>query len=123
MRCVASSAGWKSTAAESVVTSDSAISLPMLDVPGWWENHRLPKAVAVVQALKKNGSRQARLQKLGLSRPPRHDVVDFEGDAHAQKQRQRNDVGEIQLQSDRHADFERDDDGDQERHKGQRDIP
>jgi hypothetical protein len=32
--CVASRAGWKMTAAASVVRSDSAISLPMLDVPG-----------------------------------------------------------------------------------------
>ena len=31
---VASRAGWKMTAAASVVRSDSAISLPMLDVPG-----------------------------------------------------------------------------------------
>ena len=51
--CVASRAGWNNTAAERVVTSDRAISLPMLEVPGWCENHRLPKAVAVVQALKK----------------------------------------------------------------------
>ena len=32
--CVARRAGWKMTAAASVVRSDSAISLPMLDVPG-----------------------------------------------------------------------------------------
>ena len=70
-----------------------------------------------------NSSSQARLQKVRLSRPPRHDVVDFEGDPYAQEQRQRDDVGEIQLQSDRHADFERDDDGDHERHERQRDIP
>ena len=49
--CVARSAGWNSTAAQRVVASDSAINFPMLDVPGWWENQRLPKAVAVVQAL------------------------------------------------------------------------
>jgi hypothetical protein len=35
-----------------VQTSDKASSLPMLEVPGWLENHRLPKAVAVVSALK-----------------------------------------------------------------------
>src|SRR5262245_59322073 len=50
---VAISAGWKMMAAVSVVRSESAISLPMLDVPGWWESHRLPKAMPVVQALKK----------------------------------------------------------------------
>ena len=43
--------GWNSTAAASVVSSDSASSLPMLDVPGWLESHRLPNAVAVVSAL------------------------------------------------------------------------
>ena len=45
-------AGWNNTAAAMVQTSESAISLPMLDVPGWLERHRLPKAVAVVMALK-----------------------------------------------------------------------
>ena len=64
LRCVAKSAGWNSTAAESVVTSASAISLPMLDVPGWWENHRLPKAVAVVQALKKTARVRLDCKKL-----------------------------------------------------------
>src|ERR1700685_2977824 len=39
-RWVARRAGWNSTAAESVVTSASAISLPMLEVPGWRETHR-----------------------------------------------------------------------------------
>src|SRR5262245_56131291 len=52
-RCVAIRAGWKMTAAASVVRSDSAISLPMLDVPGRCEKYRLPKAMAVVQALKR----------------------------------------------------------------------
>ena len=44
--------GWKRTAAASVQTSDRANSLPMLDSPGWLDNQRLPKAVAVVIALK-----------------------------------------------------------------------
>src|SRR5215475_244099 len=52
-RWVAMRAGWKMTAAARVVTSDRAMSLPMLDVPGWWESHRLPNAMPVVQALKK----------------------------------------------------------------------
>src|SRR6185369_14942615 len=34
------STGWNSTAAAIVVTSASAISLPMLDVPGWLDSHR-----------------------------------------------------------------------------------
>src|SRR5262249_46096352 len=33
-RCVAISAGWKMTAAASVVRSDRSISMPMLEVPG-----------------------------------------------------------------------------------------
>ena len=44
-------AGWNKTAASIVVHSDSASNSPMLDVPGWLENHRLPNAVAVVSAL------------------------------------------------------------------------
>src|SRR5262249_26251637 len=46
------SAGWNSTAAAILHTSARAISLPMLEVPGWVESHRLPNAVAVVSALK-----------------------------------------------------------------------
>src|SRR5437764_15460259 len=46
------SAGWNSTAAAIVHTRASAISLPMLDVPGWLDSHKLPNAVAVVSALK-----------------------------------------------------------------------
>src|ERR1700676_1623656 len=46
------SAGWNNSTAASVVTSDSANSLPMLEVPGWLDSHRLPNAVAVVMALK-----------------------------------------------------------------------
>ncbi len=53
-----------------VVISDSAISLPMLDVPGWCENHRLPKAVAVVQALKKTA--RVRLDCKKFVSPARH---------------------------------------------------
>ena len=45
------SAGWNSTAAPKVQNSESASNLPMLDVPGWLDRHRLPKAVAVVSAL------------------------------------------------------------------------
>ena len=47
------SAGWNKIAAANVQTSDKASSLPMLDVPGCLDIHRLPKAVAVVIALKK----------------------------------------------------------------------
>ena len=66
--------------------------------------------------------RQARLQEIVLSRSPRHDVVDFERDAHAQQKRQRDDVGEIELEPDRHAHLEGDDYGDQQRHERQRDV-
>jgi len=34
-----------------VVIRERPKSFPMLDVPGWLENHKLPKAVAVVMAL------------------------------------------------------------------------
>ena len=43
--------GLNNAAAAMVVSREIANSLPMLDVPGWLENQRLPKAVAVVIAL------------------------------------------------------------------------
>jgi len=46
-------AGWNSTAASSVHVSESASSLPMLDMPGWLDIHNDPNAVMVVMALKK----------------------------------------------------------------------
>ena len=58
------STGWNNAAAAIVVSSEIASSLPMLDVPGWLENHRLPNAVAVVQALKRHRARQHRLQQI-----------------------------------------------------------
>ena len=45
-------AGWNSTAAVIVHRRASAISLPMLDIPGFGESHKLPNAIAVVMALK-----------------------------------------------------------------------
>jgi hypothetical protein len=44
-------AGWNKTAAAIVHSRASAISLPMLDVPGWLDIHKLPNAIAVVMAL------------------------------------------------------------------------
>ena len=46
-----------------------------------------------------DGPRQTRLQEVRPSRTPRDDVVDLEGDANAEKKRQRNDVGKIRLQT------------------------
>ena len=48
----ASSPAGLTIAAANMQTSDKASNLPMLEVPGWFESHRLPNAVAVVIALK-----------------------------------------------------------------------
>jgi len=53
----------KQRADASVHASESASNLPMLDVPGKFENHRLPNAVAVIGALKKP-----------RNRPPSHET-------------------------------------------------
>jgi len=45
-------AGWNNAAEASVHIKDSASSLPMLEVPGCDESHRLPNAVAVISAEK-----------------------------------------------------------------------
>jgi hypothetical protein len=45
-------AGWNKTAATIVLTNANAISLPMLEVAGSADSHRLPKAEAVARALK-----------------------------------------------------------------------
>ena len=63
------STGWNSTAAASVQSSDSASNLPMLDVPGWLESHRLPNAVAVVSALKNTARVRLDLQQVASARP------------------------------------------------------
>lgn len=69
-----------------------------------------------------NGARQTRLQEVDVARAPRHDVVDFEGDADAQKKRQRDYVCKIQLQPDHDTDLECNDDGDEQRHQRQRNV-
>jgi hypothetical protein len=56
-----------------VVSSDSASSLPRLDVPGWLESQRLPNAVAVVSALKITA--RVRLDCSRLVCPARHAMM------------------------------------------------
>src|SRR5262249_5952217 len=67
------STGWNSTAAAIVVTSASAINLPMLEVPGWLDSHRLPNAVAVVSAL--NITARVKLDCRRLVWPARHAIM------------------------------------------------
>src|SRR3954452_4807304 len=67
------SAGWNSNAAHMVVTSDSARSLPMLEVPGWLESERLPKAAAVVRALQLTP--RLKLDSIRLVCPARHAMM------------------------------------------------
>ena len=66
------STGWKSTAAAMVVTSASAINLPMLEVPGWLDSHKLPNAVAVVSAL--NITARVKLDCRSPVWPARHEI-------------------------------------------------
>jgi hypothetical protein len=66
-------AGWKRTAAASVETSDSALNFPMLEAPGCLENQRLPKAVAVVIALKSTA--RVRLDCNSFVSPARHAIT------------------------------------------------
>ena len=53
-----------------------------------------------------HGSGQSGLQQVGFSCAPGHDVIDFEGHAHPKQQWERDDVGKIQMQSDKHRKFE-----------------
>jgi hypothetical protein len=46
----------------------SVSNLPMLEVLGSLDSHRLKKAVAVVIATEDDGAREARLQQAGLAR-------------------------------------------------------
>ena len=62
--------GWKMTAAVSVVSSDRLSSLPMLEVPGCPDIHKLPNATAVVIAEKKTA--RVRLDANRLASPARH---------------------------------------------------
>ena len=77
-----------------MVTSDRLSSLPMLDVPGWLESQRLANAVAVVMALNSTARVSEEASRLVSPFPPGQHVIDLEGDADAEQQRQRNDVGE-----------------------------
>ena len=106
--------GWNSTAATIVHSSDSAISLPMLDMPGYFDAHMLPNATAVVMALNTTARVSVDCSRPVFHGAPRHDVIDLERDADAEQQRQRDDVGEFERETDEHADLEREDAGEQE---------
>ena len=94
----------------------------MLDVPGCCDSHRLPKAVAVVKRTPDHCAGQTRLQKIGLPGAPGHDVVDLEGHADTQQQRQCNDVGEIQRHADQDTNLQRHDACEQQRDERQQHI-
>src|ERR1700731_2394972 len=66
-------AGWNKLAAARVQTSDKASSFPMLDVPGCLDSQRLPKAVAVVIALKNTA--RVRLDCKRFVFPARHAIT------------------------------------------------
>jgi hypothetical protein len=66
----------------------------------------LPKAMALVLALKITARVKGRLQQTGFSGAPRHDVVDLESDAGPEKQGQRNDVGGVEREVAQRADLE-----------------
>ena len=97
------------------------MSLPMLDVPGWCEK-QAPECDRRRAGAIEHGSREARLQEVRLTATPGNDIVDLEGDADSEKKRQRDDVGEIQLQPDHHADLQGDNDGNKQGHEGQCNI-
>ena len=116
------SAGWKSTAAQSVLTSDIASSLPMLDVPGWFDSHRLPKAVAVVIALKKTARVRLDCKRFVVPAAPGHHEIDLERHAEAEQQRQRDDIGEVERHGSRHREFQRHEPGEQQRNERQQNV-
>src|SRR3982074_1138828 len=66
-------AGWNKSAAARVQASDKASSFPMLDVPGCLNSQRLPKAVAVVIALKNTA--RVRLDCKRFVVPARHAIT------------------------------------------------
>ena len=65
--------------------SASAIILPMLDVPGFPESQRLPKAAAVVSALNVTARVRLDCSRFVFAGSPRHDVIDLECHAHAKQ--------------------------------------
>src|ERR1700761_8765112 len=77
--------------------------MAMLDVPGFPESQRLPKAVAVavVSTLNVTAHLRARLQQVRFAGSPRHDVIDLECHAHAKQQRRGDDIGEVESQAKR----------------------
>ena len=69
------SAGWNSAAETSVQASDKPSNLPMLEIPGLLENMRLPKAVAVISALKNTARVQNfRAHQAGWRHPFAHQI-------------------------------------------------
>ena len=85
--------------------SDSANSFPMLEIPGWFENQRLPTAVAVHERAEKYSSRQSRLQKICFTGLPLHYVVNLKCNADPKESWQRDDVGIIECEARQGANF------------------
>ena len=88
----------------------------MLAVPGCARQRQRTECRAGRQCREQDRPRRRRSQHRGLTRPPVHHKINVEGDADAQQQRQRNDVGVVQQQPAEHDD----DDGHQRRQQQRR---
>jgi hypothetical protein len=65
--------GWKKTAAAIVHRSERNINFPMLDIPGYSDDHMLPKAIAFVMAL--NTTARVRVDCSSPVFPARHAMM------------------------------------------------
>src|SRR5260370_36720692 len=75
----------------------------------------VPKATAVVMALKITALVRLDCSKAGMSGTPRHDVIDLERDADAEQQGKCDDICKIARKTVQHANLEGNTAGDQER--------
>jgi hypothetical protein len=86
---------------------------------------RDPKAAersARRQGAENNGAGQARLEQIGLTRPPCLDIIYLEGDSDAEQQWQRDDVRKIERQVEKSAQFQRHHPRDEKRDESQYNV-
>src|SRR5260370_14526311 len=82
----------------------------------------VPKATAVVMALKITALVRLDCSKAGMSGTPRHDVIDLERDADAEQQGKCDDICKIERKTVQHPNLEGNDAGEQERDERQEHI-
>ena len=100
-----------------MVTRDEAEQLAHARRPGMVGEPKAGESRRRGGSAEQHGARERGGEQARLAATPGEHVIDLEGDADAEQQRQRNDVGEVEREPEQNGELQGDDAGEQQRHE------